>query len=402
MKIVLVCQEYFPETARGGIGTQTFAKAKGLSALGHGVYVISRSLDSKRHEKEEDGIINICIAGIEDKITEMTDIVQWITYSTQVAAEIESLHTKENIDIIDFPEWAAEGYTYLLNRTPWKAIPSVIQLHGPLIMFSKILNWPSENSPFYRTGIHMESTCVQLADALYSSSECSTKWIRDYYNPGKEYIPTIHTGVDIDHFSPKHVEKYKRPTIVFVGKIVQNKGVEELVNACCSLVKEFPDLHLKLYGRTNLELKAKLTKIAVKNGADHLLEFPGFLIKDEMPYELSQAHVFAAPSWYEGGPGFVYLEAMSCGLPVVGCSGSGVEEIITNGKNGILVPPKDSKALENCLRKILTDNNFAVSLGTKAREYVIKEADNKLCVKKLEHFYESVIEKRKNVMEAAI
>ena len=49
MKVALVSQEYPPETARGGIGSQTFTKAKGLSSLGHEIFVISRSTDAYRH-----------------------------------------------------------------------------------------------------------------------------------------------------------------------------------------------------------------------------------------------------------------------------------------------------------------------------------------------------------------
>ena len=56
---------------------------------------------------------------------------------------------------------------------------------------------------------------------------------------------------------------------------------------------------------------------------------------------------------YEGGPGLVYLEAMACGLPVIGCSGSGAAEVITPGVNGLLVPPHDRDALAGALRSLL-------------------------------------------------
>ncbi|MEO5581353.1 MAG: glycosyltransferase family 4 protein, partial [Saprospiraceae bacterium] len=231
MKIALVSQEYPPETARGGIGSQTYMKAKGLSSFGHEIFVISRSLDLHRHETIDDGINVIRIPGLEDKLWDMTDTVQWITHSVVVALEIDALHKRVGLDLIDFPEWAAEGYVHLLNRMTHNYIPVVIQLHGPLIMFSNIMGWPEVSSEFYRIGINMESTCVQLADAVYSSSECSAKWVKSYYNPNKETIPVIHLGVNTHRFAPGKEIKNKRPTIISIGKLVQNKGVEELVSA---------------------------------------------------------------------------------------------------------------------------------------------------------------------------
>ncbi len=138
----------------------------------------------------------------------------------------------------------------------------------------------------------------------------------------------------------------------------------------------------------------QLQEKAGKLGAHNLLELPGSIKKDALPEELSRAHVFASPSYYEGGPGFVFLEAMSCGLPVVGCSGSGVEEIVLSGENGILVPPKDTKALEQALRKILNDTESLENMGSNARNYVLREADSQLCLNRLENFYHSVIKEQ--------
>jgi glycosyltransferase involved in cell wall biosynthesis len=391
MKIALISQEYPPETARGGIGSQTLMKAKGLSELGHQVYVISRS-DSQRYEVMDGNIRIIRIPGMEDYMYEMTDIVEWVTHSAVVAAEIDALNKRIGLDIIDFPEWAAEGYVYLLNRTKWYGVPTVIQLHGPLAMFAHAMNWPELDSEFYRVGTHMEATCVRLADAVYSSSACSTNWINKYYNPQKEYIPTIHLGVDTKVFTPQPIVKDNRPTLMFTGKIVKNKGVEELVEAASHLVKYFPDLQLRLYGRGQEKYINFLKEKAINLGASNLLDFRGFIEKDALPVELSQAHIFVAPSYYEGGPGFVYLEAMACGLPVIGCSGSGIDEIITSGVNGLLVPPQDSQSLEKALRKLLSDQQLLHRMGKAALEYVKREADTNICLKRLEEIYHSVLQ----------
>ncbi|MEJ7611096.1 MAG: glycosyltransferase family 4 protein [Ferruginibacter sp.] len=399
MKIALVSQEYPPESAKGGIGSQTFTKAKGLSASGHEVYVISFAASPQRTEIKEGNISVIRIPGMEKDIPEMTETVQWITRSVSVAAEIETLHRLVGLDIIDFPEWAAEGYVYLLNRSLWNRIPVVIQLHGPLVMFAHTMDWPELNSAFYKAGTHMEATCIQLADAVYSSAACSVEWIRKYYFPVTENIPVIHLGVDTGIFSSKQAVKNERPTIIFSGKIVGNKGVEELVEAACNLVRSFPELLLKMIGRGDEKLIAKLNAYAERCGAAQLLEFPGFMEKEDLSKALSESHVFAAPSYYEGGPGFVYLEAMACGLPVVGCSGSGVDEIVTSGENGFLVTPKNVAGLERALERILAEPTLREAMGVKAREFVRQHADSRDCIKKLEAFYGSVVQREASKKE---
>lgn len=391
MKIALVSQEYPPETARGGIGTQTYVKAKGLAALGHKVFVISRSIDLERHEKMDGDICVIRIPGTEDKLPEMTDPVQWITHSVVVAQEIDALNKRTGLDILDFPEWAAEGYVYLLNRTAWNNVPVVIQLHGPLVMFAHTMGWPEIDSEFYRTGTAMEATCIRLANAVYSSSVCSAGWIRSYYHAQIESIPVIHLGIDTNVFIPQHQLKESRPVIVFVGKIVPNKGVEELVDACVELVKIFPDLRLRFFGSGDASYLNKLKDKAAQQDGTSFLELKGYIHKADLPAELARATVFAAPSWYEGGPGFVYLEAMACSLPVVACSGSGIDEIVTNEVNGLLVPPKNSKALEEALSKILSNKTLAANMSANARKFVLQESDSRECLKKLELFYEEVI-----------
>jgi glycosyltransferase involved in cell wall biosynthesis len=394
MNLVLVSQEYPPETARGGIGSQTLAKAGGLAAMGHKVFVISRSLDADRHERSSGNICVIRVPGLEDRLADMTNVVQWLAHSFVIAAEITALQKRVGVDIIDFPEWGAEGYVYLLNRTAWNNIPAVVHLHGPLVMLAHTMNWPEVDSEFYRYGTGMEAACVQLADAVYSSSECSSQWIKKHYNLPGRHIPTIHTGVDTELFAPDKADKSEHPLIVFAGKFVENKGIYELVEAAGRLVKDYPDLRLRMIGRAEANVRENLQTRAGKSGAAALLEFSGYLGREDLARELARAHIFAAPSYYEGGPGFVYLEAMACGLPVIGGKGSGVDEIVTSGENGLLVAPGDVGSLEQAFGKLLSDSKLRTEMGARARRYVVEKADSRICLKRLEEFYHFVIKGR--------
>jgi len=393
LKIALVSQEYPPETARGGIGSQTYAKAKGLSARGHKVFVVSRSIDQHRH-KTIDGEVSVTrIPGLENMLPLMTPVVEWLTHSMVVATELERLHEKESLDVVDFPEWGAEAYTYLLNRNEWTRVPTVIQLHGPLVMLAHTIGWPKVHSDFYRLGSEMEAECTRLADAVYSSSECSAQWVRKHYDQHRKNIPVIHLGVDTTLFAPQPVLKNNNPTIIFIGKVVANKGISELVAAAINLRADFPCLKVRIIGGGEEKFIQLLKSRAHDAGVNDLLDFAGYKQKEELPVELSKAHVFAMPSHYEGGPGFSYLEAMSCGVPVIACEGSGVEEIIISGKNGLLVPPKNVKALEDAIRTILKDETLLNNMSDEARKFALTHADSHKCLERLERFYLSVVQR---------
>jgi glycosyltransferase involved in cell wall biosynthesis len=393
MRIAFVSQEYPPETGYGGIGSQTYQKAHGMASLGHEVYVISHSRDACRHESNQDNVRVIRIPGADDELPIATEAVRWVTYSLKVAAEVARLHAEVRLDLVDFPEWGSEAYIHLLNRAEWNGIPSVIQLHGPIVMFAHAIGWPEVDSDFYRAVHMMEGVCLRLADAVYSSSRCSADWCERYYDLNSETIPVIHTGIDIDHFRPRAVPKNTRPTIVFVGKIETNKGVEVLVEAACRLADTFPDLRLQLIGRGRSNLIEQLLQTAADAGHRELIELPGYVASELLPNYLSRAHIFAAPSFYEGGPGFVYLEAMACGLPVVGCRSGGVCEIIEDGVTGLLVPPNDADALYTTLAQLLSDAQLCKTIGQRGREWAVREADSRESLRKLESFYFEVVHK---------
>jgi len=384
MRIAFVSQEYPPETAKGGIGTQTYLKAHGLARLGHEVHVISRSPDNGRHEYR-DGPVSVTRLPVA--LAAYTEVADWITYSGAVATELAAVHEVTPPDLVDFPEWGGEAYVHLLNRTEFNRIPTTVQLHGPLVMLAHTMGWPDKTSELYHAGIHMEATCVRLADAVYASSDCSADWCATHYGRPRNEIPRLHTGVDTSLFCPQPLPKESRPTIIFAGRIVRNKGVGILLEAACELARDFPDLQVRILGRGEKEVVGELRAQASRSGLPQVLDLVGFVDRREMPAHLSRGHVFAAPSRYEGGPGFVLLEAMACGLPVVACEGSGAAEVIDPGRTGFLVPPDDARTLADVLRPLLADPARCAELGACGRRFVQSEADSAVCLKRLEAFY---------------
>lgn len=396
MRIALVSQEY-PPFRSGGIATQTYAKAHGLAALGHEPIVLTHSDDARLKEDTDGKVRVIRIPGYDDRLPIATEIARWITYSARVAETLSAIQRHHPLDLIDFPEWGCEGYLHLLNRAAWNAVPVVVQLHGPLVMFAHTMGWPDRDSEFYKQGTAMEGTCLRLADAVFSSSRCSAQWCADYYGIEARNVRVIHTGVNTKMFRPR-TKTSSCPTIIFIGKINENKGALQLFEAVRLLTQRHPRIRLRMVGDGESAMVDRLCQEAEASGGLPWLELPGRIAHDRLPAELAAADIFAAPSLYEGGPGFVYLEAMACGIPVIACRGSGASETVTDGKTGFLVDSQDVEGLVELLDRLLQNPALCAEVGANARQYVESHADSVTCMQELEAFYSSVARKPSGVV----
>jgi glycosyltransferase involved in cell wall biosynthesis len=136
-------------------------------------------------------------------------------------------------------------------------------------------------------------------------------------------------------------------------------------------------------------LKARAGELGL---ADRV-RFLGHVPYDELPRYVSGCDVFVAPSLYEPF-GMVYLEAMACAKPTVGCDAGGVPEIITHGENGLLVPPGDAAALASTLDGLLADPARRALIGQKARQMVLRTFSLPVIAERTEAHYEAAIAQR--------
>src|SRR5437868_2196634 len=143
MNICLVSQHYPPDTAQGGVGTQTWNKAHALAALGHEVHVLSCAagpgpdLKSELHGKIT--VHRMQPPGQEHgrDYSVYNEHTYQLGYSWAVLRHLRTLETLTNFDVIDFAEYGAVGFAYQLDRTPWNWVPVIVQLHAPLALLAK-------------------------------------------------------------------------------------------------------------------------------------------------------------------------------------------------------------------------------------------------------------------------
>jgi glycosyltransferase involved in cell wall biosynthesis len=372
MNICLVSQEYPPETARGGIGTQTWNKARALARLGHNVHVLSCAAgpgpDLRTETDAGVTIHRMQPPGIEFPVYKTP--TYWLGYTWSVLRQLHRLMRTTAFHVIDFPEYGAEGFAYLLDRTPWNGVPVVVQFHGSLAMFVEHIGWPEKESEFHRVGTWMEGIAIKRADALMACSASIADFTAGYYDLPRSMIDVIHCGVDAEAFRPLSGKRAdRRPTVLFVGNIAANKGVLTVCEAVLRIRSKYRDVRLQILGEGDKDLVREMQSRARNEMAEANIEVHGFIGRDRLPEFYQNADVFCSPSQYEAF-GIVYIEAMACGCPVIASATGGTPEAVVDGHTGILVPPDDAGALEAALDRILGSAPLARHMGEAGRQRV--------------------------------
>ena len=194
----------------------------------------------------------------------------------------------------------------------------------------------------------------------------------------KSSIYHIPNGVDTGVFSPqpkRKVPKDKR-VVLFIGRLEPVKDPEVLLEAIARFEDERRPL-IRFIGSGSLEatLKQKARDLGVH------ADFLGTVPHRELANLLHGADVFILPSKTEGQPKAL-LEAMSCGLPCIVSDCEGNRSIIRDGLNGLLFHVGDAQSLVSQLRKVLSDDDLARNLGTRARHGIIECHDIRKLIKK--------------------
>lgn len=147
----------------------------------------------------------------------------------------------------------------------------------------------------------------------------------------------------------------------------QYKGTDDLIRAVANLQPEVPDLHMiSVGGGDDL---ARLREVAVDSGVSSKVHFLEGLSRAELAACYAAAAVFAMPSAGEGF-GIVFLEAMAFGKPVIAAACGGALDLVKDGVNGLLVPPRDPSALTVALRRLLQDDTTRSALGARGAAIV--------------------------------
>jgi colanic acid/amylovoran biosynthesis glycosyltransferase len=205
----------------------------------------------------------------------------------------------------------------------------------------------------------------------------------------EEKVEVHYTGVDIKMFQPASTER--DPIILFVGRLVERKGAEFLIQAVAEVQKELPAAELVVVG--DGPLRADLEQLAKQSLRRY--RFLGVLNHAEVGEWMNRASLFCAPSvkirsGEEEGFGMVYAEAMAMEKPVVAFDSGGISEVVSHGQTGFLAPERDWRTLAEYLSILMQDAGLRKRFGVAGRERVVRTFDLDQRTKVLETIYARV------------
>ncbi len=208
---------------------------------------------------------------------------------------------------------------------------------------------------------------------------------------GARKVTIVPNGVDISIFHPKDRSQVRKQLgykldekiVVSSSRLTPKNGLDYLIKA----VANVPNVKLVIIGdgeqRKSLESLISALKI------EERVSLLGYLEHSKLPDYLNAADVFCRPSINEGF-GISFIESMACRIPTIGTGVGGITDIIVDGKNGLLVPPKDVAALTRALRIIIKDKDFRRGIAEQGLKTVKEKFTWEVVLKQMESVYGEV------------
>ena len=192
----------------------------------------------------------------------------------------------------------------------------------------------------------------------------------------------IAPGIDVEHFIPTDATVLRnslglsdKKVIVSVGRLVHRKGQDHLIEAMPEILKSIPQAHLLLVGEG--PYREHLQTLVKKHNLEASVTFIGRIQYKDLPTYICVGDIFAMPSRSRlmglevEGLGIVYLEASSCGLPVLAGDSGGAPDALVQNETGLVVNGTDDQQIATAAIKLLTNIELSKKMGLAGRQWII-------------------------------
>lgn len=391
MRVLLVSQEFPPETGWGGIGTYLGIIAPALVRAGAEVHVLSVVRGQEPSDvRTADGVHvhrrPLVRPPAVGRLTRME--ASWERLSLGAAVAFEARRLDVVPDVVEAPEWKAEG----LFRGGRRATPLVVRLHSSA---AQVFPYLGELDADRRLAIRLEFRAVRRAD-LVTGTGAQVSSVAPELGLDPARVREITYPVRPQTLLPPPEGP---PRILFAGRFERRKGPETLVRALPAVRRAVPGARLVLLGRDASDVehpsrRAWLEELAGALGVGDGLEVVERWGRDVVGEHLAAATVCAVPSEWESF-GYVAAEASSVGRPVVASAIPALSEVVADHETGRLVPPGDVDAWAEALIGLLGDPARAAGAGRAAAERMRTRHDpDRIALRTLEA-YEAAMRARR-------
>lgn len=353
MHVCIVFSTPFPP--KEGIGNYVYNMSKKFMEKGHKITIITRGSWNKSQSEVIEGInvIKAPYLPIYPLYIHMHGV-----FVNKIFKSIES-----QIDVVHIH----------MPLAPFikTSLPIITIVHTPMLIDYNYVKITSIHSLLSKISARfvsypLELKLLQASDIIMTVSRSIAEELKEYHFDPEEVV-VIGNGVDEKFFVPTQNTIDDDKYIMYVGHIDREKGLFDLVDCGKYICNQRSDISFILAGRgRDLD---KLKKKVRKLGLQDKFIFLGQVEKDPLVQLYQNATLFAFPSYHEGLP-TVLLEAMSCGLPVIATDVRGNRDLISSGKNGILVPPRSPKEMADAILGLLDDEKMRRKLGKNARKTI--------------------------------
>jgi glycosyltransferase involved in cell wall biosynthesis len=268
------------------------------------------------------------------------------------------------------------------------------------LMRTAVVAWrhidqPLKNNWRYRFTYNFCATCIAAnSNATRDSLLKNAPWLK------RERIAVIYNGIDPIFFANGDGAKIRRayglcantPLIGFVGLLDERKGIQFLLEAFAPVCEEIPDARLLLVGEGNL--REHIEVFRQHHDFGRRLFLAGF--QPNIADFMNAFDLLVLPSLWEGF-GYVLVEAMAAGKPVIATNTSSMPEIVRDGVDGLLVPPGDVQALSQAIARLLQNPQLAKQMGENGKKRVEEKFTKERMIEEIEALFASLI--RRNCHE---
>jgi len=385
MKVVIVNALFHPFT--GGVEKHVLELGKHLAGKGVEVHVLTGRLEGTAAEEVLEGIHVHRIPCTEIRVPRIYPPP--LILSRGVEEALAKLDAKHGFDLIHLQDrWFPDFNAALLYAK---------RVHKPLVLTLHNAR-PLGIAPHYTVlgSLYDEvvgKRILRSADKIISVSAWSAEDVAKYGISLEKFI-VVHNGIDTKAFRPRKTSGFVRklgitgPLLLFVGRIIRQKGLEYAVKAMPLILEKHPDARFVIIGRGNRLSHVK--RLVKQMGLEDSVVFPGFVPESELFEALGSCDVFILPSLWEVLP-ISILEAMSCGRPIVCTTAGGNAELVRNGFNGFVVSKRSPEQLSDAVIKLLDDDSLRKRMGENSRKRAVQEFDWELIADKTIAAYKQVL-----------
>jgi glycosyltransferase involved in cell wall biosynthesis len=377
---ILMVSKNIPQTYKGGIQTHTYELSKQLIKNGHSVSILmSGSLFSKNKIEHTEGIKLIRVPYLPGRYIPILRLFLDELFFN-ISAYFWLLRNSKKFDIIHLQGRSGFLYSLFPTNTPY-----VATYHGLVSKEQKAIkseNLSLQYKLFYFVSNYIERFTLKKSKNLIVVSNSLKQDIIGITNKNKCFT-VIPNGVNIPDVGMEDTSKIN--IITFIGRVEKTKGVKDLVDAIGNI-----DSNIKCAIIGDGEYKKELTELVNLNPKlNNKIWFLGSLTSQEVSKWISISKMIVLPSYYET-QGIVLLEANAHKKPVIASNISGINEIISDGVNGLLFEKGNTKELGDKIKLLLNNNILANILGQNGFNMVKETYSWKSIVKDIEQVYKQL------------